>query len=314
MVEKRFIDYLAEEYNVKQKNLIEKDLILQDLMEKLIKDKFFNENFIFKGGTCLIKCYLDYYRFSEDLDFTWRKQGLWGNKSSKQIRKWVSEKIARLAVLLNKVSSELKLDFKPVKDNKKYIELGSGGIFVTFKLWYASSISLDEQFVKIQINFIEKFRYKFKKCSAKNLFKKNDLKEVKFLFPEYEKTISKEIVIESYDIREILVEKIRAIITRRGVKTRDFIDVYFITRYLRENVGDYEEEIIEKILFALKYEKYLVNLLKKHDSFKLLKLEDKKDILLESLGKEFDKFLQDFGYFLDKLLEKIKKILKEDKK
>ena len=58
----------------------------------------------------------------------------------------------------------------------------------------------------------------------------------------------------------------------------------------------------------------MVNLLKKHDSFKLLKLEDKKDILLESLGKEFDKFLQDFGYFLDKLLEKIKKILKEDKK
>src|SRR3989344_2214704 len=128
MVEKRFIDYLAEEYKIKQKNLIEKDLILQDLMVELIKDKFFNENFIFKGGTCLIKCYLCYYRFSEDLDFTWRKQELWENKSSKQIRKGVSEKIARLAVLLDKVSSELKLDFKPVKDNKKYIELGSGGI------------------------------------------------------------------------------------------------------------------------------------------------------------------------------------------
>jgi predicted nucleotidyltransferase component of viral defense system len=25
---------------------------------------------IFKGGTCLMKCYFDGYRFSEDLDFT----------------------------------------------------------------------------------------------------------------------------------------------------------------------------------------------------------------------------------------------------
>jgi predicted nucleotidyltransferase component of viral defense system len=27
-------------------------------------------NWIFKGGTCLKKCYFDTYRFSEDLDFT----------------------------------------------------------------------------------------------------------------------------------------------------------------------------------------------------------------------------------------------------
>jgi predicted nucleotidyltransferase component of viral defense system len=28
------------------------------------------QNFIFKGGTCLKKCYFEDYRFSEDLDFT----------------------------------------------------------------------------------------------------------------------------------------------------------------------------------------------------------------------------------------------------
>jgi len=30
----------------------------------------------FKGGTCLKKCYLDTYRFSEDLDFTIRRCAL----------------------------------------------------------------------------------------------------------------------------------------------------------------------------------------------------------------------------------------------
>ncbi len=33
----------------------------------LSNDDFFSRNFLFKGGTCLIKNYLGYFRFSEDL-------------------------------------------------------------------------------------------------------------------------------------------------------------------------------------------------------------------------------------------------------
>jgi predicted nucleotidyltransferase component of viral defense system len=47
--------------------LIEKDyycsLVLQDLVE------FFHSGLVFKGGTCLSKVHLDFYRLSEDLDF-----------------------------------------------------------------------------------------------------------------------------------------------------------------------------------------------------------------------------------------------------
>lgn len=32
------------------------------------------ETWIFKGGTCLKKCYFETYRFSEDLDFTVRNE------------------------------------------------------------------------------------------------------------------------------------------------------------------------------------------------------------------------------------------------
>ena len=32
------------------------------------------ENWVFKGGTCLKKCYFETYRFSEDLDFSLRDE------------------------------------------------------------------------------------------------------------------------------------------------------------------------------------------------------------------------------------------------
>jgi predicted nucleotidyltransferase component of viral defense system len=34
-----------------------------------------SESWVFKGGTCLKKCYFETYRFSEDLDFTLRDEG-----------------------------------------------------------------------------------------------------------------------------------------------------------------------------------------------------------------------------------------------
>lgn len=32
------------------------------------------ESWVFKGGTCLKKCYFETYHFSEDLDFTLRNE------------------------------------------------------------------------------------------------------------------------------------------------------------------------------------------------------------------------------------------------
>lgn len=67
---KEFIDDIASRFNIKQRDLLEKDIQIQKILLDLIKDDFFSKNFAFKGGTCLIKCYLGYYHFSEDIDFT----------------------------------------------------------------------------------------------------------------------------------------------------------------------------------------------------------------------------------------------------
>jgi predicted nucleotidyltransferase component of viral defense system len=49
---------------------IDKDWVLGHFLNAMYEFKEVTQNFIFKGGTCLKKCYFEDYRFSEDLDFT----------------------------------------------------------------------------------------------------------------------------------------------------------------------------------------------------------------------------------------------------
>jgi hypothetical protein len=62
-----FVNEVARELKIERRDLIEKDLILHQMLADLSQDDFFAPNFLFKGGTCLIKCYFGYVRFSEAL-------------------------------------------------------------------------------------------------------------------------------------------------------------------------------------------------------------------------------------------------------
>ena len=48
---------------------VEKDYVLSWVLFGISQDSKLSE-WLFKGGTCLKKCYFETYRFSEDLDFT----------------------------------------------------------------------------------------------------------------------------------------------------------------------------------------------------------------------------------------------------
>ncbi len=50
--------------------VVEKDYVLGWVLAGIYQHDALAENWIFKGGTCLKKCYFETYRFSEDLDFT----------------------------------------------------------------------------------------------------------------------------------------------------------------------------------------------------------------------------------------------------
>ena len=49
---------------------VEKDYILGLLLACLYRHPVIKKTWVFKGGTCLKKIYIEDYRFSEDLDFT----------------------------------------------------------------------------------------------------------------------------------------------------------------------------------------------------------------------------------------------------
>ena len=51
-------------------NIIEKDYVLGWLLAAVNNNSVLSQSWVFKGGTCLKKCYFETYRFSEDLDFT----------------------------------------------------------------------------------------------------------------------------------------------------------------------------------------------------------------------------------------------------
>lgn len=69
MIPQRELAALRAEWTLDQ-GVIEKDYILGWLLASIANHNELAQTWIFKGGTCLRKCYYETFRFSEDLDFT----------------------------------------------------------------------------------------------------------------------------------------------------------------------------------------------------------------------------------------------------
>lgn len=69
MIDRREILAMAATVSLRP-DVIEKDYVLGWLLAGIYNHPAINKNWVFKGGTCLKKCYFETYRFSEDLDFT----------------------------------------------------------------------------------------------------------------------------------------------------------------------------------------------------------------------------------------------------
>ncbi len=69
MISKQEIMALAAELQL-QAHVVEKDYALGWFLAGISAHPVIGPRWVFKGGTCLKKCYFETYRFSEDLDFT----------------------------------------------------------------------------------------------------------------------------------------------------------------------------------------------------------------------------------------------------
>jgi predicted nucleotidyltransferase component of viral defense system len=73
MITKQEIMDFSKEFN-RRPDIIEKDYVLGWLLAGIAAHPELHDAWVFKGGTCLKKCYFETFRFSEDLDFTLKEE------------------------------------------------------------------------------------------------------------------------------------------------------------------------------------------------------------------------------------------------
>ena len=213
--------------------LLEKDYHLTRILQRISEKKI--EDLVFKGGTCLNKCYLGFYRLSEDLDFVYN-QDVKG-KTKLQIKK-----------ILDGLRRELMgvLDELGIKTSK---ELGKGWKMLTSKedpkivgleviTNYNSMIDNSVQTIKLEISFRKKLRNPTKMKSIKH----------EFIDALGEPILIKDVEIEVIDLTENFAEKFRALVIRKNVAIRDIYDIYFI---LKNKLAKVDKDLIDLILVKI---------------------------------------------------------------
>lgn len=128
-----FVEFVVEKSNIRNSSLVKRDILIHRIRKDISSS--LRDSYLFKGGSCLVKCYLGYYRFSVDLDFTWRDQSTWKNLGKKRLRKELLKETEKFGSVLELTAKDIGVDFKNDVKNKNYIEFGAGSRMVTFKLW-----------------------------------------------------------------------------------------------------------------------------------------------------------------------------------
>jgi len=208
MILKREIEKKAEEQNV-PKSTIDKDWVLGHFLDGLYTIPVCRENWIFKGGTCLRKCYFPNYRFSEDLDFTCTNTAF-----------QLTPKILNNLVQLVSVRAEIPLhvaELKALVHNDSLM-----GYKAVIRFWGADHPKNQtppppERWttsIKIEIILHELMIFPV---------------ENRQVHHSYSDTLSQPTLeIPCYSIPEVLSEKLRALIQRAYTAPRDFYDIWYL--------------------------------------------------------------------------------------
>jgi len=205
---------LAEKHSVPP-STIDKNWVLGHFIAELFRQKWAREKLIFKGGTCLKKCYFPDYRFSEDLDFT-----LTDNNfiiTSKLLKKVCDNIYNSIGILFSKVSLNDTFFL-----NKKV------GYEATIYFWGANhkksqspplsqrwhtSIKLEFIFYEIIIN---------QPILNKIIGDYSDMQSIE------------DVYIPCYSIIEIVAEKFRSLIQRSYPAPRDYYDLWYLIPLLSD--------------------------------------------------------------------------------
>ena len=190
--------------------LIEKDYFCSLVLQYLYAEMDLHE-LIFKGGTCLNKVYLGFFRLSEDLDFS-------------------------ISTPLNSTQTERSQMIKPIKKLIQDLGIHIPGCRVTKSLVganqstqyfgeinYTSVFSEDSGKIKIDIGLGETLQESSFTTHAKTLV----------MNPFSGKPLLPSVPVKCLSWNETLAEKVRAIFTRKEIAVRDFFDLWHAKRNLK---------------------------------------------------------------------------------
>jgi predicted nucleotidyltransferase component of viral defense system len=217
------------------------------------------------------------------------QSGYLGGLGEKGLRRRLSAEIRNLASFLAKVSGKSNLEFKAELGERKFVEFGGGGRMATFKLWKGPEL------LKIQVNFVEKLLFSPRVVRVRTLLDGVKLsRDERAYFGEF-LDFYRPFKLMAYDEREILCEKVRAILTRRAQKLRDFYDLFVLAMH-GFRLRDLKEEIAEKVRASLYYKKHRNNLEQNKRELEinagLLENPFERDLLVEEPGEDFEDFLK----------------------
>ena len=219
MILQKEIATISEQLGV-SKSVIDKDWMLGHFIAAIFNEPELKETLIFKGGTCLKKCWFDEYRFSEDLDFTSKSQEL---ELTQQHLKFITKYVEDNTEVKTHIVSLKPLKFKD----------SLTGYEAIIKFWgvdHPRNImppTPDRWQTKIKIEII---------LYEEMIF---DVSQQKVTHP-YSDTLKLETTIQCYKIEEVLAEKLRALIQRSYTAPRDYYDIW----YLSNNFPDLDWESI----------------------------------------------------------------------
>ncbi len=238
-----FVPMLSQHLGVNDLELLEKDVRLHALLGRLVRDPTFGPHLAFKGGTCLIKCYLDYPRFSTDLDFTWIPDPSEGGKEqgSKQFRRGVRPTQRQLEDWFKGWAKDQGYR----AEDPEFFHYGRSNRMMTVNLRYPSAPATNG-LVKVQLNFEEPLLFPTARTQAKSLLRGSIPPAFRLLEGDLAEGYAAPIPVTAYDPREILVEKCRAILTRTAAKSRDLVDLFLLERDRDLRVERFESQVIEK--------------------------------------------------------------------
>jgi len=276
--------------------IVAKDLLLTFILAEFEKHALGKE-LIFKGGTLLSRNYLKYHRFSEDLDFVHRDSNSMRDLTRANRERRIKQFIDGFTPKLKEVADALGIEFSTDRSNTKFCTILHGRTVYIFRMYYSAS-----QYIKIEINFIEKIIEKPIMVSVKAITDFFDSKRLMFSlnlsFDNFK--------VLSYSLKEIILEKYRAVLTRNKLQERDLFDLFLIKDSLKADVKEIVEKIRNSLLIKRELEKMIMERLTLLEKGQFFKSEEKIEELaiLEYNKAEFEEFKRKIESMLMKICKR----------